>query len=109
VLVGLTAPFLFFKDAGDACEKILDLVGGLACGFMAFVLPSWCYWSVYGFTATPGEKRSCMDKVLPPIIFLFGVFGCLFQIVDMVRQLGGFDWECMDNDEMPKLTQKQGT
>merc|ERR1712098_131115 len=104
VLVLLTAPFLFFPEAGVMCDNILDMVGGFACGFMAFVLPSLCFWAVYGFCAAEGENRDCMDKVLPLIIFIFGCCGCLLQLFNMVNEFGGLEWGFLDNS-MPDLPQ----
>jgi len=95
VLVALTAPFLLSPSAGDLADQVLDFVGNFACGFMAFVLPSLCYWSVYGFYPGPKEERALIDRVLPIVICVFGCFGCIAAFFDPIHKLTG--WSLLGN------------
>jgi len=95
ILVVLTIPFLFFPDAGDVAEKVLDFVGGLACGYMAFVLPSILFWKVYGRTPTSDEKRSTTDRILPYVVFALGIYTCFIAPIFTIM-----DW-CGKGSEMP--------
>merc|ERR1712098_453906 len=51
-------------------SSIMDIFGALACGTMAFVLPSLCYYGVYGF-----DKKK--HEILPMLIL---IVGCLIVI-----------------------------
>merc|ERR1712000_457643 len=95
ILVVLTIPFLLSPEAGDVAEKVLDFVGGLACGYMAFVLPSILYWKVYGRTPTSDEKRSTTDRILPYVVFALGIYTCFISPIFTIM-----DW-CDYGSEMP--------
>merc|ERR1712093_1972 len=69
-LVGSTLPFIFAPDVGAMASSIMDIFGALACGTMAFVLPSLCYYGVYGF-----DKKK--HEILPMLIL---IVGCLIVI-----------------------------
>jgi amino acid permease len=77
VLVLLTVPFLFFPDAGAVVDDVLDFVGGLAAGYMAFVLPIILFWKVYGRVPVKGETRRTRDRIVPYVVLVLGFYGCI--------------------------------
>jgi amino acid permease len=96
VLVLLTVPFLFFPGAGELADRTLDLVGSFACGYMAFVLPSFLYWKVYGLYPAKGEYRSWTDRVMPYAVLVLGFYTCL-----VAPALSIADWAGFSLGEMP--------
>lgn len=93
LLVVLTIPFLFSPEAGEMADKVLDFVGGLACGYMAFVLPSILYWKVYGRVPAQNEKRSCTDRYLPYVVFALGIYTCVIAPIFTILAWCGVSWD----------------
>merc|ERR1712098_500604 len=89
VLVLLTVPFLFFPSAGELADRTLDLVGSFACGYMAFVLPSFLYWKVYGRVPAKGEYRSWTDRVMPYAVLALGLYTCLLAPAMTIAEWAG--------------------
>jgi len=89
ILVLLTVPFLFFEDAGDVAEQVLDLVGAFACGLMAFVLPSIVFWKMQEMYPELNKDLSTLDRIMPYAVLVLGVFTCLvapvLQILEMAE------------------------
>merc|ERR1711964_106472 len=85
VLMGLTLPFLFNDAMADFADASLEVFGSAACGIMAFVMPPFLYWKVFGWSDTTG-KRSFSDKYLTWAIFVAGIIitvaGTLIGILD---------------------------
>jgi len=93
ILVALTVPFLFFPEAGEVADQVLDFVGGLACGYMAFVLPPILYWQVYGRTPVKGEKRSMTDRYLPYVVLALGIYTCAVAPIFTIMGWCGKGWD----------------
>merc|ERR1712096_152130 len=93
ILVALTVPFLFFPEAGEVADQVLDFVGGLACGYMAFVLPSILYWNVYGLTPGKNEQRSATDRILPFVVLALGFYTCAIAPIFSIMKWCGVSWD----------------
>jgi len=90
ILVLLTVPFLFFQDAGEVAEQVLDLVGAFACGLMAFVLPSIVFWKTAVLYPDLNKNLSMTDRIMPYAVLVLGAYTCLVAPILQILELAGF-------------------